>query len=178
MFPFDAIADGRIAPQCEREIIRVSRLTGVPVGILYAVGLTESGKGGRLQPYAMNVDGKSAFFFDRDEAISHFRSVKAKGARFVDIGCMQINYRFHGEKFARVEDIFDPRRNVEYAAKFLQDLRNREGSWVMAAARYHAGPNNHAAQKRYVCAVLQRIVQTGFGAWTPEARKICINAST
>ncbi len=178
MSPFEVIAGEQIASGCEREIIRASRSSGVPVGILYAVGLTESGRGGRLQPFAMNVDGKSAFFNRRHEAVSHFRSVKANGARFVDIGCMQINYRFHSVHFANVEDMFDPRKNVEYAAKFLRDLRNREGSWVMAAARYHAGPRNHAAHHRYVCAVLQRLVETGFGAWTAEARQLCAHAPT
>ena len=43
----------------------------------------------------------------------------------------------------------------------------------MAVARYHAGPNNDPAQKRYVCRVITNMVATGFGRWTPEARQFC-----
>ncbi len=162
---------------CEREIVRVAQVTGVPIGILYAIGLTESGKGGKLQPFAMNVDGKGVFFKNRNKALSHFKLAQVQGAKFIDIGCMQINFRFHSSQFSKVEDMFDPRKNVEYAAKFLLELRHREGSWVMAAARYHAGAKNYAAHQRYVCSVLHRLVETGFGAWTPQARQLCGRSS-
>jgi len=69
--------------------------------------------------------------------------------------------------------MLEPRRNVRYAARFLKELRAREGSWSMAVARYHAGPNNDPAQKRYICAVIRNLVATGFGTWTPEARRFC-----
>ena len=69
--------------------------------------------------------------------------------------------------------MLDPETNVRYAAKFLRRLRLKEGSWAMAVARYHAGPNNDPAQKRYICAVLHNLVLTGFGSWTAGARKFC-----
>ena len=50
-----------------------------------------------------------------------------------------------------VEAMFDPARNVDYAARFLKELSTREGNWTMAVARYNAGPNNRSAQKRYIC---------------------------
>ncbi|TIN70251.1 MAG: lytic transglycosylase domain-containing protein, partial [Mesorhizobium sp.] len=43
---------------CEPEILRAADRYGVPAGILYAVGLTETGKKGSLQPNALNVEGK------------------------------------------------------------------------------------------------------------------------
>ncbi len=52
---------------------------------------------------------------------------KARARKLVDLGCMQINHRYHGEKFPSVEAMFDPARNVDYAARFLKDLREREG---------------------------------------------------
>jgi soluble lytic murein transglycosylase-like protein len=69
--------------------------------------------------------------------------------------------------------MFNPRENVEYAAQFLKDLRVKEGSWTLAAARYHAGPDNNPAQKQYVCAVMANMVASGFGKWTPSARAFC-----
>ncbi len=43
----------------------------------------------------------------------------------------------------------------------------------MAVARYHAGPDNDPAQKRYVCRVIANMVATGFGNWTRNARDFC-----
>ncbi len=79
---------------------------------------------------------------------------------------MQINYHFHGEHFSSPQEMLDPRRNVEYAARFLSNLRARHESWTMAVARYHAGPNNDPAQKKYVCRVIANLVATGYGKWT------------
>jgi hypothetical protein len=43
----------------------------------------------------------------------------------------------------------------------------------MAVARYNAGPANPAAQKRYICAVIAHMVESGVGAWTANARAFC-----
>ena len=43
----------------------------------------------------------------------------------------------------------------------------------MAVARYHAGPNNNPAQKRYLCRVIANMVAVGFGAWTSKAHEFC-----
>ena len=97
----------------------------------------------------------------------------AAGAKLIDVGCMQINHHFHARHFASVEQMFEPAANVDYAARFLKELKAREGSWTMAVARYHAGPNNDPAQKRYVCRVIANMVATGFGAWTSQSRAFC-----
>ena len=77
---------------------------------------------------------------------------------------MQINHLYHRENFPSLESMLNPRTNVEYAARFLQELKARHDTWTMAVARYHAGPNNDPAQKRYVCRVIANMVATGFGA--------------
>jgi soluble lytic murein transglycosylase-like protein len=43
----------------------------------------------------------------------------------------------------------------------------------MAVARYNAGPDNDAAQKKYVCAVIANMITSGFGAWTDNALRFC-----
>ncbi len=152
---------------------RASAKYQVPIGVLYAVGLAESGRRNSLQPNAMNVDGKAYYAKTIDDGLRHFKAARASGAKMIDIGCMQINYVFHGEHFRSVAQMFDPLSNVDYGARFLKSLRKREGSWTLAVARYHAGPNNNPAQKRYVCTVITNMVATGFGAWTPAARTFC-----
>lgn len=158
---------------CERHMQRYAGTYGIPLGILYSVGLTETGRRGSLHPHALNIEGKSRFAASRSEAIGIFRAARRRGAKLIDIGCMQINHHYHRQAFATLGDMFDPERNVAYAARFLRKLRLREGSWTMAVARYHAGPNNDPAQKRYVCAVIANLVASGFGKWTRNSRKFC-----
>ena len=113
---------------CERELVRAAATHNVPLGMLYAIGLSESGRGGSLQPYALNIDGRPAYEPSKPAALRAFRQAKLGGAKLIDVGCMQINHYYHGERFASLEDMFDPAKNVEYAARFLSELKEREGS--------------------------------------------------
>ena len=158
---------------CEREMLRASAQYHVPVNVLYAVSLTETGRRGALDPHAINVEGKSIFSSNVADAMRQVEAARARGAKLIDIGCMQINHYFHGKKFASVAEMFNPGKNVDYGARFLVELKKREGTWTMAVARYHAGPNNNTAQKRYVCTVIGNMVASGLGAWTPNARNFC-----
>lgn len=158
---------------CEAEIKRASAKYGVPLGMLYSVGLTETGVRGSLHPYALNIEGRAVFANSRAEARRRLEQAHQSGATLVDLGCMQINHKYHHAKFTSVDQMLDPRKNVEYAARFLRELKARHNTWTMAVARYHAGPNNNPAQKRYVCRVIRNMVATGFGNWTPDARKLC-----
>lgn len=158
---------------CEREMARASEAFGIPLGVLYAVALTETGKRGSLQPLAMNIAGKAHYAKNLKDALQEFQAARKRGVELIDVGCMQVNHHFHGSAFNSVADMFDPHRNVTYAAGFLKQLRAREGSWTLAVARYHAGPNNNPAQKRYVCSVITNMVASGFGSWTDNARAFC-----
>ena len=170
MTPFPAAAAAGV---CEAEILNAARAYGVPAGILHSVGLTETGRKGALYPYALNIEGRTVFAKDRSEALREFEQAQAQGKKLIDLGCMQINYHYHGAEFRSVNAMLDPHANVEYAARFLARLHARHETWTMAVARYHAGPNNDPAQKRYVCRVITNLVATGHGAWTPEAMSFC-----
>ena len=158
---------------CEREIQSAAAKYGIPEGILYSVGLTETGRKGSLSPYALNVEGKAVFATSAKDALQHFQLARQGGAKLIDMGCMQINHHFHGENFASPQEMLNPRRNVEYAASFLRRLHDRHETWTMAVARYHAGPNNDPAQKKYVCRVIANLVATGYGRWTANAKTFC-----
>ncbi len=161
------------AGACEREILAAAAKYNVPAGILYSVGLTETGRKGSLQPYALNIEGKAYFAKDKQEALRTFQTARSGGAKLIDLGCMQINHHFHGDQFSSPDEMLNPRRNVEYAAAFLARLHARHETWTMAVARYHAGPNNDPAQKKYVCRVIANLVATGYGNWTTAARNFC-----
>ncbi len=175
LIAFTSSGNARAAPAnpCEGEMRAASAKYEVPLGVLYAVGLTESGRKDSLQPLAMNIAGTAYFATSLDDAIRRFGVAEAAGIKLIDVGCMQINHHFHGRAFASLKRMFDPHANVDYAARFLKVLRRREGSWTLAVARYHAGPNNNPAQKRYVCTVITNMVATGFGSWTDAARAFC-----
>src|SRR5882757_7523673 len=140
-------ADFANANPCEPEILRAADRYGVPAGILYAVGLTETGKKGSLQPNALNIGGKAVFPRSRAEALATFENARREGKTLIDLGCMQINHHYHGDHFGSVQDMLDPHQNVDYAARFLASLHARHMTWSMAVARYHAGPDNDPAQK-------------------------------
>lgn len=158
---------------CERQIEAAARKYGIPEGILYSVGLTETGRRGGLSPFALNVEGKTYFAGSPAEAMARFNQARSGGAKLIDIGCMQINHHYHRDQFPSLEAMFDPATNVEYSARFLKRLKGRHETWTMAVARYHAGPNNNPAQQRYVCTVIRNMVATGFGQWTNNARSFC-----
>jgi soluble lytic murein transglycosylase-like protein len=172
-FEGEAAAGAESANLCEREMTRAAQKYEVPLAVLYAVGMTETGRLGSLHPYALNIEGPSVFPASLGEALRRFQAARKAGVKLIDIGCMQINHYFHSNQFPSLEAMFDPRENVDYAARFLKGLKAREGSWTLAAARYHAGPNNNPAQKQYVCQVIANMVASGFGAWTTNARSFC-----
>ncbi|OYZ95812.1 MAG: hypothetical protein B7X99_14845 [Rhizobiales bacterium 17-65-6] len=158
---------------CERELARASAVYNIPLPVLYAVGLQESGINGHLQQYMLNVAGKDYLATSLPDAMRAFNEARAQGIKLIDVGCLQVNYYYHGKKFRSVEQMFNPRLNVDVAAQELRDWRKSQGNWTMAVARYNASKHNVAGQKRYVCAVIRRLVDTGMGDWTPEARSLC-----
>lgn len=158
---------------CERQMLAASQSEGVPLGVLYAVGMTETGNKGSLHPYALNIQGRTVFASSQAAALSEFFKATARGIKLIDLGCMQVNHHYHGRNFASPAAMLDPATNVAYAARYLRELRQQEGSWTMAVARYHAGPNNNPAQKQYICTVIANLAASGFGAWTPAARAFC-----
>lgn len=158
---------------CESEILRAADRYDVPAGILYAVGLAETGRKGSLHAYALNIEGRAVFAHSAQDAILEFRKARRDGAKLIDLGCMQINHHYHAEQFTSLRQMLDPRHNVDYAARFLAELKQRHGTWAMAVARYHAGPDNDPAHKRYVCRVIANMVATGFAKWTAPARTFC-----
>ncbi len=152
---------------------RAAREYDVPLNILYSVGLTETGSRGALSPYDMNVDGRAVHSQNLADALARFNQERDHGAKLIDVGCMQINHHWHSDHFRSLADMFDPERNVRYAASYLRTLRAEQGSWTLAVARYNAGPGNPRAQRNYVCAVIGNMVASGGGAWTANARAFC-----
>ena len=88
---------------CVMEILKVEKYLNLPKNILLAISLTETG---RLidnmylpWPWSLNVKGKG-FYLDSEEQAKQYALSNIKNfTKNVDIGCMQINYYYHGSKF-------------------------------------------------------------------------------
>ncbi len=127
---------------CETAARQAAAETGVPVKVLEAIALAESGRdfGGvrRPWPWTVNFGGPGFWYDSSEEAQLAISERQAVGATNFDVGCFQINHRWHGDAFETMAQMFDPGANALYAAQFLQQLYQETGSWPDAAAAYHS----------------------------------------
>lgn len=132
------------ATLCEAAAIHHERANALPRALLAAVAMAESGRyipkkqKSRPWPWTINAEGKPYYFNSKAEAIAKTQQLLDGGMRSIDVGCMQVNLRYHPNAFASLDDAFDPMMNVAYGAEFLMELRERTGSWQQAVANYHS----------------------------------------
>ncbi|MGY6704338.1 lytic transglycosylase domain-containing protein [Roseinatronobacter sp.] len=134
---------------CIAEILRAQQRYGIPDNLLLGIGLQEAGtsRGGRLTvwPWAVNAAGEGRLFDTRQAAMAWVRERQQSGVQSIDVGCLQINLRWHPNAFANLEQGFDPAINVDYAARFLRGLYAETGDWMRAAGAYHSRTPDLAA---------------------------------
>lgn len=113
---------------------RIGKLTGINYKVLISVAYVESG----LNPYAVNVDGKSYFFKSRESAD---RAVKRFIGEYgsVDIGLMQVNYEIWGKYLnLSIKQLLNPKINILIGAYILRHYIRKYGlSWT-TIGRYHS----------------------------------------
>ncbi|MEA3278187.1 MAG: lytic transglycosylase domain-containing protein [Pseudomonadota bacterium] len=146
-----------------------ARAHNIPTDIFYAVALTESGKivdrfrTRRPWPWTLNVGGKGYFYASREDAHRALRRFLAQGKRSIDIGLMQVNWRWHRDKLGDAWRALDPDHNLQVGARILATCyRERRDRWD-AVGCYHA-PNNPTFASRYrknVAAHWRRIARRG-----------------
>ena len=116
----------------------------LPRHLLGAIARVESGRwngerGAVLAwPWTIRAEGKGRYLPSRPAAVAAVRALQARGVDNIDVGCMQINLRYHRQAFASLDDALDPARNAAYAADFLASLRAETGAWTTAIGRYHS----------------------------------------
>lgn len=137
---FDARVAAADAMACDTAARSASELTGVPLPLLLAVTRVETGRGtpSTPWPWTINSAGRGHWFQTVQQAQDFVASQIAAGQNNLDIGCFQMNYRWHRNRFASVAAMLDPGENALQAARFLLELRESEGGWTAAAAAYHS----------------------------------------
>ena len=144
----------------------------LPNNLLTSISLVESGikkekKSFSSWPWTLNVEGKSIYFDAKEDVINYLE--KNKDKKSIDVGCMQINTKYHMSNFSNFAQMIEPKENVKYAAIFLSKLFKRHKSWNEAISRYHS--SNPHKQEKYLKKVYsfwnnlrqkKIIVKTGF----------------
>ena len=140
--PSEAAADDSLL--CLKEAARLEKRERIQTNLLSAIALVESGRfskkypSGVSWPWTVTAEGKGKFYNSKQEALDAVRELQKQGVENIDVGCMQINLKYHPEAFDSIEDALDPRKNVAYAADFLKRNYQETKSWGEAATRYHS----------------------------------------
>ncbi len=114
--------------------IVAARDADVPPDLLIAIAGAESG----FHPWALNIQGRQVFCQSREEAEGVLETTPTDD---VDIGLMQINWRFWGARSGVTSrtELLDPRKNLALGAAILKDGLNRGGSLWHRISNYHSG---------------------------------------
>lgn len=124
---------------CRSKISLAERSEGLPPNLLQAIATVETGRAAAPWPWTINAKGLKNHFYNTKDA-AHAAAVKLmqSGKTNVDLGCIQINYHYHGKNFKNVREILDPHKNIFYGAKLLKEMYRKLGSWEKVVARYHS----------------------------------------
>ena len=173
---------------CLTEARRAEAQHGIPKGLLQSISRVEAGRKtvtGEFMPWAwtLNDRGEGLFFDSREAALRHLEEAVAAGDHSVDVGCMQVNTKWHMGGFHELADMLDPVQNADYAAGFLLDLHEAHQSWDDAVKHYHsAEPEKHMVYHRRVLAELEMFLngrddETEVASGLPEAGDSAVNLS-
>ena len=127
---------------CENTIESIELQTDIPKGLLLGIGKAEAIRKINnkyiIWPWTINHAGKSLFFDNKEQMKNYvFKNLKRKDFN-IDVGCMQINIKWHKNNFKKISDMFEVNPNISYAASFLKQLKNKHGSWDKAIKHYHS----------------------------------------
>jgi hypothetical protein len=155
------IADLR---QCDVALREAAKANGVPARLLLALAPIESGvvsRSGQIYPWpwTLNVNGHGSYYFrSRAAAERHLNALIAAGIDNVDIGCLQVNWHWHGLAFVSPAAALAPALNAQYAASLLRKYRVQTGTWSGAVGLYHSHDTRLA--EVYRCRVARALAPT------------------
>ncbi len=129
---------------CHAAAADASAETSVPLDVLLSIATVESGRNGAPWPWTVNFGGDGAWYETAADATSAVDAALLTGATNIDLGCFQLNYRWHASAFSSIEEMLDPARNAVYAAEYLAKHYSETGDWARAAAAYHSATPEYA----------------------------------
>ncbi|HTN31728.1 MAG TPA: lytic transglycosylase [Pseudomonas sp.] len=144
----------------------IARQAGIPAEVLYAIALQESALPLRGQlrpwPWTLNVAGRPLRFTSQPAACHALhRALATNAPTRIDIGLAQINWGYHGHRFASPCAALHPTLNLTVAAHLLRDHHRHSGDWLLAAGRYHR-PAGGTPASRYRAGVARHLARLQF----------------
>ncbi len=137
----------------------------IPKNFLYLISLVESGRYNNISktaqpwPWSVNINGRSEYFKSKTELVSALKKYVASGKENFDIGCNQINYKFHKHNFSSIEQMASPYYNVGYSAYYLASNYLKTNNWQEAVAMYHSKNPYHGS--KYIKKIKQTAKTSG-----------------
>lgn len=157
---------------CDSVIKAVAEKYKVPEEIMRAIAIVESGReiDGKMTPWpwTVNHNGEGYWFDSTQSVVAFAENLRSSGFEDFDVGCFQINLRWHSDAFSSLEDAFDPFSNASYAAEFLSELVAQNGNWPDSVADYHS--KRFEAGQTYLAKVQKALetVRNGSGEIDPN----------
>ena len=139
---------------CIAEARALETAYNMPSHLLGAISVVETGRWDKASkasfawPWTVTAEGRGRYFPSKAAAISEVRRLQGRGISNIDVGCMQINLKYHPDAVTSLDEAFDPATNVAYGASFLKQLFGETGGWTTAAARYHSATPEYALRYR------------------------------
>ncbi len=133
--------------------IAISRYCDVPARILYAVAKAESGRtiDGELSPWpwTLNIEGSSFYFESREDQFDALMIAISEG-QIVDVGYMQLNWRWKFDLLISPWQATDPYFNITTGCRVIRNHyeANSAAGWFEAVGRYHVESNSDKAVAR------------------------------
>jgi len=114
--------------------------------LLYAIALAESSRGvekGLISPWMYALRASKPYYPKTlDDAKETLAWILRTEGNLVDIGLMQINYRWNGHKVRHPNELLDPYTNLTVAADTLRAaLRSSPNDLELGIGRYHHWEN-------------------------------------
>jgi hypothetical protein len=124
----------------------------IPPRLLYAVALAESGRGietiRRPWPWTLNIAGQGHYFDSRVAAWQALDEALRAGQDRVDVGLMQINWRYHRHSLGNAWMALEPYHNLAVGADILSRCYRERREWWASVGCYHA-PSNAKRARQY-----------------------------
>jgi len=135
---------GNSANACHGATTAAERAHRIPLALLGAISITESGRWDKNRqaqiawPWTVYAEGRGRYLSSKSAAIKEVRQLRARGVRNIDVGCMQVNLKYHPKAFKNLHAAFDPMKNADYAGKLLKSQHKQHRSWGRAVEFYHS----------------------------------------
>lgn len=134
---------------------KIGEQYGLDSWLLYAISIEESNhfnpRTGKIYPWrwVIHYDGELTYHDNEDQARAHINRLEARGVRNYDVGPLQINRAWHGDRVASAHQLLGVHKSLEIAAEILTEARalspsdkqlwvGRYRSWKDKRARAYA----------------------------------------